>query len=271
MNKPNNTIQYSIEEFTPTRQSSACPPIIFIVPYRDRESQLDFFKRHMAYIMEGIDHQILYIHQMDERSFNRGAIKNIGFLLVKEIYPTEYKHCTLVFNDIDTLPLTKGIFDYQTKPGTVKHFYGFTFCLGGIVSINAGDFEKTSGFPNLWTWGYEDNMMQKRVLQHGIKIDRSQFVPLHNKNIIHLGDGAFRNVNRSEFDRYMKKTNEGWHSIKSLQYNIDHNTGFVQVFTFDTGIQEDIKITTIYDLKKGNVPFKPSFKNGRGGQMKMFI
>ena len=63
------------------------PKIIFIVPYRDREQQLSFFNRHMKYILEDYqenDKKIMIIHQNDERSFNCGAIKNIGFLIVKQ-------------------------------------------------------------------------------------------------------------------------------------------------------------------------------------------
>ena len=51
------------------------PKLIFIVPYRDREMQKKFFHRHMTtYILEGIDpteYEILYIHQKDNRPFNR--------------------------------------------------------------------------------------------------------------------------------------------------------------------------------------------------------
>jgi len=267
-----NRKKYTIVESSNTDNNSKPvvsnpPPIIFIVPYRDREHQLQFFKRHMEYIMEGINHKILYIHQTDERSFNRGAIKNIGFLVVKNLFPNKYKNITLVFNDIDSLPLSKGSLNYDTKPGTIKHFYGFTFTLGGIFSINAGDFEKIQGFPNFWAWGYEDNMIQKRAIQHDMTIDRTQFYTLHDKNMIHLQDGTFRNINRSEFDRYINKTNEGWNSITNLKYDVDFETGMVSVFTFDTGVEENIEKTVSYDLQKGNIPFK----TGRQGRMKMFL
>jgi hypothetical protein len=217
--------------------------------------------------MEGINHKILYIHQTDNRIFNRGAIKNIGFLVVKSLYPNEYKNITLVFNDIDTLPLTQGLLDYRTIPGVVKHMYGFTFALGGIFSINAADFERIGGFPNFWGWGYEDNMIQKRVLQNKLTIDRSQFFSLRDKNIIHLNDGTFRNINRGDFERYRKKTNEGLHSITNLNYTTDEETGIVHVATFETGTIEDTATTVAYDLRNGPVPFK----TGRQSQMKMFM
>ena len=76
--------------------------IIFIVPYRDRKQHYDIFSEHMKTILEDIeptDYDIFYIHQTDTRSFNRGAMKNIGFLYVKDKYPDTYKDITLVFND----------------------------------------------------------------------------------------------------------------------------------------------------------------------------
>ena len=145
------------------------PSLIFIVPYRDREQQQIFFAKQMKTVLsdrEPSTYKILYIHQTDTRKFNRGAMKNIGFLAVKSMYPDHYKDITLVFNDVDTMPYTTGFLNYDTKPGTIKHFYGFKFALGGIVSITGGDFEKLNGFPNVWGWGYEDNMLQNRVLKN---------------------------------------------------------------------------------------------------------
>ena len=54
--------------------------------------------------------------------------------------------------------------------------------LGGIVSITAGDFEKINGFPNLWSWGYEDNALNQRAKFHNITIDEVSFIRLQIPN-----------------------------------------------------------------------------------------
>jgi len=257
--EPTN-ITFTIDANVP---SVSIPNIIFIVPYRDRQRQYEFFAKHMKSVLEDLSpdtYKILYIHQTDTRSFNRGAVKNIGFLTVKNMYPNDYQNITLVFNDIDIMPYSKNFFDYRTSPGTVKHFYGFTFTLGGIVSINAADFERINGFPNFWAWGFEDNMLQNRVIQNGITIDRSVFYPVLDKNVLHFSDGLSRNVNRTEYDIYEKNTQEGWNSISNLQYNYNPDTGFVDVTQFITPREEDVKATHEHDMRKGNIPF-PSNKN----------
>jgi hypothetical protein len=229
------------------------PKIIFIVPYRDRQQQYEFFSKQMASVLAGVSHRILYIHQTDQRPFNRGALKNIGFLTVKSLYPDTYTDITLVFNDIDTMPYTAGFFDYETQKGVVKHFYGFTFALGGIVSINAADFERINGFPNFWAWGYEDNLLNQRVNQYGIRIDRSKFYPILDKNILHLQDGVTRSVNRTEYDIYKAKTQEGINTLSGVSYAMDGE--FVNVAGFSTGRELDMATNKTHDLRTGNVPF----------------
>jgi hypothetical protein len=234
------------------------PKLVFIVPYRDREQQYKFFSNHMKMILEDIpidDYKFLYLHQNDNREFNRGAMKNIGFLYVKNKYPEHYKDITLVFNDIDTMPYVKNFLNYDTKKNYVKHFYGYNFTLGGIVSIKAEDFENISGFPNFWSWGYEDNLLQKRVLDARLIIDRKQFYPIMDKNIFQMKDGLKRLVNRSEFDRFLGETNEGWQSIQELEYEFDEKSSFINVTRFNTGIEPNSRNNTIHDLRDGNDPF----------------
>jgi hypothetical protein len=198
---------------------------------------------------------IYYIHQCDDRVFNRGAMKNIGFLIVKNKYPNHYKNITLVFNDVDSMPAKKNILDYNTVPGLVKHFYGYEHTLGGIVSMNAYDFEKINGYPNFWAWGYEDNMLQQRVMQAKYQIDRDTFFKIMDTNIIHLNNTVLREVNEGEFSRYLNNTKEGIYSIANLEYTIDESSGFVNIANFSTEYKPDITKHKMHDLRTGPIPF----------------
>ena len=66
------------------------PEIIFIVPYRDRKPQRYAFIKIMTHILEDLNCKVLFVHQRDKRPFNRGAMKNLGFIHVKKMYPCIY-------------------------------------------------------------------------------------------------------------------------------------------------------------------------------------
>jgi hypothetical protein len=279
-------ISFSLEEnnlLSPdnnTDNNSFIPKIVFIVPYRNRETQLQSFKTHMKHILEDYhqnDYVIYYIHQTDQRVFNRGAMKNIGFLVVKNNYPNDYKNITLVFNDVDTMPTRKNLFNYDTQPGVVKHFFGFTYTLGGIFSIKAYDFERINGFPNYWAWGYEDNLIQKRIEKAGITIDRSIFYKIGDTNIIQKNEEITREVNQSEYDRYVRNIPEGIYSIQNLDYSIDHESGFVNVKWFITEYNPAVNKYRLHDLREGPIPYDTKFglmynnRRVRGGRMRMSV
>lgn len=193
---------------------------IFIVPYRNRPEHKYFFSKYMTSMLT-CNYEIYFVHQNDNRSFNRGAMKNMGFLAMKEKYPN-YKDINFVFNDVDTIPFAN-IFDYQTTLGVAKHYYGFEHALGGIVVMKGGDFEKINGFPNCWGWGTEDTSLQKRCLENGIKIDRSEFKPVGNPQILQLFDGVERIINRSDYaySKYDTDGREGLISIINPIFTID--------------------------------------------------
>lgn len=245
------------------------PKVVFIVPYRNRPQHKFFFSNYIKTIMdESIlkdQYEVYFSHQCDIRAFNRGATKNIGFLAIKDKYPNDYKNITFVFNDIDTIPFS-GIFDYETVPGIVKHYYGFDYALGGIVAFNGGDFEAINGFPNFWGWGMEDNVLQKRCEKIGLKIDRSQFFPIGNPNIIHLFDGIQRIINRKDPWRATHDDGiDGIRTIHKLKYSIDsesdnpldnvhviyeENMFIINIKTFMTGTKFEHDNYLKYDLRE---------------------
>jgi hypothetical protein len=167
------------------------------------------------------DYEIYFSHQADKRNFNRGATKNIGFMAIREKYPEHYKQITFIFNDVDTMPFTN-LFSYDTTPGVVKHYYGFKYALGGIVVIKGEDFERTNGYPCYWGWGNEDNGLQDRCIKNNIKIDRTDFYPIGNPNILQLFDGMSRLISKKDPWRYKNDTGkDGLTSITGLVYTID--------------------------------------------------
>lgn len=231
---------------------------VFIIPYRDREQHKHFFLRHMNYLLEDWNknsYEFYFVHQKDNRQFNRGAMKNIGFLAVKNKYPNFYKKLTLIFHDIDTLPYKKNLINYDTDYGIVKHYYGYKFALGGIFSIKGEDFEKTTGFPNYWGWGGEDNVIQKRVLSCGLVINRDNFFHIADKNILQFADGFIKKINRDELSSIEKDdSGESIHTIKKLNYDFENE--FINVYSFSTKKNYDKRKMETHDIRSGNNKIK---------------
>jgi len=265
-NKKNKKLNKTIIMSNEVKEERKVPKRIFIVPYRNRIQHKFFFSKYMSFLLEDKDdYEIYFSHQCDARTFNRGAMKNIGFIAAKNKYPEDYKDITFIFNDVDTMPFYK-IFDYSTTHGVVKHYYGFKYTLGGIVVIKGADFERLNGYPCFWGWGMEDNALQKRCDAIGLKIDRSLFYEIGSPEILQLFDGVSRIISkkdpwRGEYDNGI----DGLRTITQLKYNIDSKsdnpndniftvinpyTFYINVSTFLTYIPFGSEEYYNYDLRE---------------------
>jgi hypothetical protein len=172
---------------------------------------------------------------------------------------------TFIFNDIDTIPFTK-IFDYETTPGVVKHYYGYKYALGGIVVIKGADFERINGYPCFWGWGMEDNCLQKRCTAFNITIDRSTFYNIGSPQILQLFDGISRIISKKDPWR-MEHDNgiDGIKTINKLKYTIDEKSvndndnifsvmnsriHFINIQTFNTYVKFEQDSYYSYDLRE---------------------
>jgi hypothetical protein len=228
------------------------PTRVFIVPYRDRPNQKGEFLKNMKVLLEDLTdpYEIYFAHQCDTRHFNRGAMKNLGFIAIKNKYPHNYKDITFIFNDVDTFPGEKGMIDYITTPGIVKHYYGYTFALGGIFSIRGADFEKTKGFPNFWGWGLEDNLINDRCLSAGLTIDRSCFYDMKDTRIQRPFDGFQRTVSKRDANVYKFESPDNMTDIKDIKYTIQDE--FINITSFDCIMKDHEQIYYTHDIRKGN-------------------
>ena len=241
------------------------PSVVFIVPYRDRSQHKFFFTTYMNAIytstLDADKFEVYFAHQADNRPFNRGAAKNIGFLAIKAKYPDDYKKITFVFNDIDTVPFNN-ILKYTTVSRTVKHFYGFEYALGGIVAFTGEDFEAVDGYPNYWGWGLEDSGIQAKCISNNLIIDRTQFYPIGDPNILHLFDGVSRILSNDNNPQMRKAIPpialNGLASLHNISYVIEidrtsclnnEHMFMINISNFNTCVDPNNTQYTKYDLR----------------------
>ena len=250
----------------------AVPSRVFIVPYRDREKDKVSFLQNITTLLEDdpTPYEIYFAHQYDARPFNRGAMKNIGFLAVKDKYPDAYREMTFIFHDVDTWPSEKGLIDYNTTPGVVKHYYGFKFALGGIFAIKGADFERTKGFPNFWGWGIEDNVMNDRCLAIGLTIDRSCFYDITDLKIVRSFDGFSRIISKKDSLVYKTSTPDDILSLKDVKWRLYNSTEkifLINIYRFECTMNYKDQIYQPIDIrvtKKLIVPKSTQFRRKWG-------
>jgi hypothetical protein len=194
-----------------------------VVPYRDREKQLRQFLPHIRdyFAGRGIPYHIVIAEQAAGLPFNRGAIKNAGFLLGGE---SEYT----CFHDVDYLPL-EADYSWSDAPaglvwagaesipikasGQTQYINpDMSKFFGGAVLMPNALFRQVDGYSNeYWGWGYEDTDLVSRFQAANIAClrRRGSFRPLRHDNEGYEADGFLNETAARNRALYLKKWQRG--------------------------------------------------------------
>ena len=147
------------------------------VPYRNRELHLNEFVPKVGKYLknQGIDFQMYFCHQVDDKLFNRGATKNIA---AKHAFEDGCDY--IVWHDIDMIP-EEGC-DYSFPEKHPRHIatqisqmgYKLKYheYFGGAVLFSKEQVENTNGYSNdYWDWGMEDDDLFWRCHKEGYTND----------------------------------------------------------------------------------------------------
>jgi len=204
---------------------------VLIIPYRDRESHLEYFLKESWSVIskDNSDMEIIVVEQTKGKKFNRGKVINVGYKYYDE------KGNDYITQDVDVNPIKKEIIDmYKEKieENVFMGIYSDGRTLGGIVKFKGSTFEKVNGFPNdYWGWGHEDKDLSNRAEHYKCKIerkikyedkDKGEYLKIFEDNHVRedcgkwgLAYGVWDKVAKEEQERYIE--NNG---LSTLNYTI---------------------------------------------------
>ena len=192
------------------------------VPYRNREMHMhEFIPKVGKYLKDqGIDFQMYFCHQVDDKLFNRGATKNIAAeWAFKE--GCDY----VVWHDIDMIPEEGGGCDYSYPADAPRHIatqisqmdYQLKYheYFGGAVLFTKEQVEATNGYSNdYWDWGMEDDDLFWRCHLEGMTND--SYLPIELKKQNYLSFDGLNSYAKIPFQREYRGLTTRAHTISAL-------------------------------------------------------
>ena len=144
------------------------------IPYRNRKQHLEELiprlSKHLT--KQGIEHKFYVGHQVDDKLFNRGAMKNIAAQ-----YAFDDGCDYIAWHDVDMIPFDincdysypeKAPVHIATKLSKYKYEIGYDQYFGGVVLFTKEQVMKTNGYSNdYWDWGQEDDDLFWRCYYEG--------------------------------------------------------------------------------------------------------
>ena len=216
---------------------------IIIIPYRNRDVQLQLFIKNVVPLFEKYlkNFKLVIVEQEEGKLFNRGKILNIGF--------NEYKDNALCFitHDIDIQPNEKAILEFYCNKNENNYvnsgnniiniddsdatgdsdrnnnkivgiYTSECNTLGGIIKFNKCIFTKINGYTNeYWGWGCEDKALQNRAEFLSANIHKNIRT---NDNKKHEYFKIIDDVSDRKMDNtFGNKTNFEYSKFNSLSHN----------------------------------------------------
>jgi hypothetical protein len=143
------------------------------IPYRDRKNHLDELVDKLGKLLtgKGIDHGFYVGHQVDDKLFNRGAMKNVAAQ-----YAFNDGCDYIAWHDVDMIPDENVDYSYpENNPIHIatqlsKYDYGINYdqYFGGVILFTKEQVERTNGYSNeYWDWGQEDDDLFWRCYYEG--------------------------------------------------------------------------------------------------------
>ena len=191
------------------------------VPYRNRELHLhEFIPKVGKYLKDqGIDFQMYFCHQVDDKLFNRGATKNIA---AKHAFEDGCDY--IVWHDIDMIPEEGGGCDYSYPADKPRHIatqisqmnYELKYheYFGGAVLFTKEQVEATNGYSNdYWDWGMEDDDLFWRCHLEGLTDDK-WLESKYSQDVLRFnGNNSYAKI---PFQREMRGLTRRSHTISVL-------------------------------------------------------
>jgi len=160
------------------------------VPYRNREEHLNMFVPRVGKHLkeQGIEFQMYFAHQVDDKLFNRGATKNIA---AKHAFEEGCDY--VVWHDIDMIPEEGADYSFPkdnpihlaTRISQMDYTLKYHEYFGGAVLFSKEQVEATNGYSNdYWDWGMEDDDLFWRCHLEGYTDDSYLNVPFKKKKYL---------------------------------------------------------------------------------------
>jgi len=174
------------------------------IPYRNRKDHIDKLIPHLSKYLGnvGIDHKFYVGHQVDDKLFNRGAMKNIA-----AHYAFQEGCDYIAWHDVDMLSEDRDGFicDYSypnlnpihiaTKLSKYNYGLGYDQYFGGVVLFTKEQAYQTNGYSNdYWDWGQEDDDLFWRCYFEGMTTGK--MLEGHGERIVaeFNGDSSFLKI-----------------------------------------------------------------------------